>query len=134
MICPLMSTHPTRTHTHTRTYTQKKIIKKSIKKRYDELRLSPRLTFRRIFANPSDLNSQLAAVYEYRVCCEQSIHNIDKGLVDERDWHMGSRNTSFCCVVALREICRIRSDHVITTDQNDNASTEDIPSVKLLDI
>ena len=95
---------------------------------FDAARLEARKVFKRRFGNPTDPNSQLAAVWAYRLCCKQAENDLrqTKTMVnDDRDWHTGSRNTSFCWVVALREICRIRSDYEMTQ----SSSTQDIESV-----
>ena len=105
--------------------------KQYLNDQFQAARLEARKAFRNRFPNPSDPNSQLAAVWAYRMCCGQVVNEIrdDDTLVDERDMHMGSSNTSFCWVVALREICRIRSEYVMAQ----STSTQDIPSVQLLE-
>ena len=69
--------------------------------RFNKARLAARQAFRSEFPNPSDRNSQLAAVFAYKLCCEQVLANNDNCFVDERNWHTGSSRTSFCWVVAL---------------------------------
>ena len=45
--------------------------RQSIDEQFAAARLEARIAFRNRFPNPSDPNSQLAAIWAYRICCGQ---------------------------------------------------------------